>query len=121
MQLNVLGGHLDACCMNPKTGFYRDGFCHSGKDDLGIHTVCVEITDEFLSYSKAVGNDLSTAVPAYDFPGLKQGDRWCLCAERWLQAFRDGMAPKLVLSATNVKTLDLIPLEVLMAFALDLE
>jgi uncharacterized protein (DUF2237 family) len=121
VQLNVLGGHLDACCMNPKTGFYRDGFCNTGKDDLGIHTVCVEVTDEFLAYSKAVGNDLSTAMPVYDFPGLNEGDRWCLCAERWLQAFRDGAAPKVVLSSTNAKTLDLIPLEVLMAFALDLE
>lgn len=121
MQLNVLGGHLEACCMNPKTGFYRDGFCHTGFDDLGLHTVCVEVNEEFLAYSKQVGNDLSTPMLQYDFPGLKPGDRWCLCAERWLQAYQHKMAPPVILSATNSKTLDYIPLEVLMAYAMDLE
>ncbi len=121
MQLNVLGGLLGACCMDPQTGFYRDGFCHTGPDDLGVHTVCVKVNDVFLAYSKSVGNDLSTAFPMYNFPGLQDGDRWCLCAERWLQAFKAGVAPPVVLSSTNVKTLDLIPLEVLMGYALDLE
>ena len=121
MQLNVLGGHLDPCCMNPMTGFYRDGLCNTGIDDQGIHTVCVEVNDAFLAYSKKVGNDLSTPYPHYDFPGLKAGNRWCLCAERWLQAYKDKIAPPVVLSSTNMKTLEYIPLEVLMAFALDLE
>jgi len=121
VQLNVLGGHLDACCMQPKTGFYRDGYCNTGIDDHGVHTVCVEVNESFLTYSKKVGNDLSTPFPVYNFPGLKPGDRWCLCAERWLQAYKDNTAPPVILSATNAKTLEFIPLEVLMAFANDLE
>jgi uncharacterized protein (DUF2237 family) len=121
VQLNVLGGHLQACCTKPMTGFYRDGFCNTGREDLGVHTVCVEVDDAFLAYSKSVGNDLSTPFEAYNFPGLKSGDCWCLCAERWLQAFKDGMAPKVILSSSNIRSLDFIPLEVLMEYALDLE
>jgi uncharacterized protein len=116
---NVLGGRLELCCTSPMTGFYRTGRCETGPDDLGVHSVCVEVTAEFLAYSKAVGNDLSTPQMGFGFPGLVPGDRWCLCAARWKQAFDDGMAPPLVLSATHEATLEIASLDELMELAVD--
>lgn len=108
---NVRGGELKSCCTDPMTGFYRDGFCRTGPDDHGRHTVCIVATDEFLAYSKSVGNDLSTPMPQYDFPGVKDGDKWCLCVTRWQQAFEDGMAPLVDLEATHESALDVVKLE----------
>jgi uncharacterized protein len=122
---NVLGTTLCSCCTNVGgnsgigTGYYRNGYCATGQDDVGRHTVCVLVTDEFLAFSKAVGNDLSTKMPQYLFPGLKDGDIWCLCAERWVQAFQAGMAPKLFLQATHEKTLDYVSFDVLRQYAID--
>lgn len=119
-QRNVLGGPLGACSERPVTGFYRDGCCNTGPDDLGLHTVCVVLTDEFLSFSKARGNDLSTPRPEFGFPGLKAGDRWCLCAARWREALHANAAPRVVLNATNEATLEVVSLDQLKAFAVDL-
>ncbi len=110
-QKNVLGGSLEPCCYEPKTGYYRDGVCNTDSTDMGSHTVCAVVTDEFLSYSKAMGNDLSTPRPEFNFPGLKAGDKWCLCAPRWLEAYIDGMAPYVVLESCNEKCLKYIRLE----------
>ena len=112
-QRNVLGTPLALCSESPRTGFYRTGCCHTGPDDRGLHTVCVLLTAEFLAYTKSVGNDLSTPRPEYGFPGLLPGQRWCLCAARFLQAAMAGCGPDVVLAATNEKTLDVVPLEVL--------
>ena len=114
---NVLGTELQLCNCNPMTGWYRDGSCKTGPTDLGMHTVCAVITESFLRYSKAQGNDLSTPMPQYNFPGLKAGDHWCLCAPRWLEAYADGMAPLINLEATEESTLKIISLEILMQFA----
>jgi uncharacterized protein (DUF2237 family) len=119
-QYNVFGEAIDPCCFDPVTGFYRDGHCHTGPQDLGTHTVCAKMTDEFLRFSKAAGNDLSTPRPEFGFPGLKAGDRWCLCALRWLEAFKGDAAPRVYLRATNEKTLEMIPLSTLKPYALDL-
>ncbi len=108
---NVLGGELKSCCMKPLTGFYRDGFCRTGADDRGSHTVCIRATDEFLKFSKSRGNDLSTPRPEYEFPGLKDGDKWCLVAMRWQEAFEAGFAPEVVLEATNEAALQFVKLE----------
>ncbi|TVR13452.1 MAG: DUF2237 domain-containing protein [Phormidium sp. GEM2.Bin31] len=116
---NVLGQRLDLCCSSPRTGFYRDGFCNTGPQDFGSHTVCAQVTEEFLAYTKQLGNDLSTPVPAYQFPGLKPGDRWCLCASRWQEAISAGVAPPIVLAATHESVLETIPLEILQEYALD--
>jgi len=116
---NVLGGELEPCSRNPVTGFFRNGCCETGPDDLGLHTVCAVMTAEFLAYSKSVGNDLSTPQPAYHFPGLKPGDRWCLCAPRWKEALDDGQAPPLVLESTHEETLAIVPLGVLRDYAAD--
>src|SRR6476620_9821232 len=116
---NVLGGALDACGTDPMTGFYRDGNCSCGDDDVGLHAVCAVVTGEFLEHQRSVGNDLSTPVPAYAFPGLTPGDRWCVVAARWLQAYRDGVAPPVVLAATNERALEVIPLSVLREYAVD--
>lgn len=116
---NVLGGELEECGTDPVTGFYRDGCCSTGPDDLGSHTVCAVVTAEFLEHQRSVGNDLSTPVPAYRFPGLVPGDRWCVVAVRWLQAYRDGVAAPVVLAATHERALDVIPLEVLQQHAVD--
>jgi len=121
---NVLGTDLSCCCSNVGgsgigTGYYRNGYCATGEQDVGRHTVCVRVTDDFLSYSRSVGNDLSTPMPQYSFPGLNDGDIWCLCAQRWAQAYNAGHAPKLFLQATHEKTLDNIPLDVLKIFAID--
>lgn len=102
---NVLGTELQCCCLKPLTGFYRDGHCKTGVDDVGRHTVCVLATAEFLEFSKSVGNDLSTPRPEFDFPGVKPGDKWCLCALRWKQAFDAGFAPNVILEATHEATL----------------
>lgn len=120
VQRNVLGGPLGTCSERPLTGFFRDGCCNTSDEDLGRHTVCVVLTAEFLEFSKAAGNDLSTPRPEFDFPGLQPGDRWCLCAARWRQAWEAGAAPRVVLNATNEATLDLVPLEALKACAVDL-
>lgn len=115
---NVLGGALAACSYEPRTGFYRDGCCNVGPDDAGVHAVCAEMTAEFLSFSAARGNDLSTPAPRFGFPGLAPGDRWCLCLERWIEAYRAGVAPRVVLAATHEVVLQRVPLEVLRRFAL---
>jgi uncharacterized protein (DUF2237 family) len=120
VQLNVFDEPLVSCSERPLTGFYRDGCCNTGPEDIGSHTVCVVVTDDFLAFSKFVGNDLSTPFPAYNFPGLKHGDRWCLCAARWLQAYQAGSAPKVVLRATNKRALEIVSLEDLKRFAIDL-
>ncbi len=117
IRTNVLGGKLLPCCFSPMTGFYRDGYCRTGPGDYGLHTVCVEVTREFLDYSRRVGNDLSTPIPEYQFPGLEPGDRWCLCVTRWKQALDDGMAPSVVLSGSNISALEFVSLEDLQAHA----
>ncbi len=114
---NVLGGSLLACSYAPLTGFYRTGCCETGPDDRGLHLVCTRVTREFLDYSRRVGNDLSTPHPEYRFAGLKPGDRWCLCALRWLEALDAGMAPPVVLEATHEAVLELVELDVLRAHA----
>ena len=119
-QKNVFGDELKSCSHQPMTGFYRDGACNTEERDLGSHTVCVQVTEVFLSYSISKGNDLSTPMPEFDFPGLTPGDRWCMCAKRWLEAYEDGVAPKVILLATNEKVLDIIPLDILKTEALDL-
>ncbi len=118
--INVLGETLKPCSSNPVTGFYRDGCCNTGPDDTGNHTVCVEITAEFLDFSKMRGNDLSTPRPEFGFPGLIPGDRWCLCAERWAEADAYEAAPHVILQSTHINTLEIIPLAVLRAKALDM-
>ncbi len=110
---NVLGGWLAPCSTDPMTGFYRDGCCRTGSDDRGRHVVCVEVTAEFLQFSRQRGNDLITPVPAFNFPGLKPGDSWCLCALRWLEAYKAGVAPNVHLEATHEAALKSIPLEYL--------
>ena len=116
---NVLGGELQSCCTDPMTGFYRDGYCKTGPDDTGRHTICIVATDEFLAYSKSAGNDLSTPMPQYAFPGLKDGDKWCLVAARWQQALEAGMAPNVVLAATHESALQFADLEDLKQYAVD--
>ena len=125
-QLNVFGEKIISCgCHESQqnkanslklTGYYRDGYCNTGSDDLGLHTVCALMTSEFLDYSKSVGNDLSTPIPKFNFSGLKQGDHWCLCAERWKQAYLDNKAPKIILKSTNIVTLSVIDIEILKRF-----
>lgn len=114
---NVLGGELISCSLDPVTGFFRNGCCETGPQDTGIHTVCAVMTADFLEYSKAMGNDLSTPAPDYAFPGLKPGDRWCLCAPRWKEALDAGAAPHLVLEATHEETLAIVPLGILKDYA----
>ncbi|KIT14458.1 DUF2237 family protein [Jannaschia aquimarina] len=116
---NVLGGKLSPCSTDPVTGFFRDGCCNTGPMDTGSHTVCAVMTAEFLAHSKYLGNDLSTPRPEFRFPGLKPGDRWCLCAARFLQAHEEGVAPQLLLGATHERALDIVPLEVLRAYAME--
>ncbi|MCV2872778.1 DUF2237 domain-containing protein [Defluviimonas sp. WL0050] len=115
--VNVMGGRLEPCSTNPMTGFFRDGHCNTCAEDQGSHTVCVEMTAEFLAWSKYVGNDLSTPRPEFRFPGLKPGDRWCLCASRFLQAHDEGCAPKVHLSATHRRATEIVPQPVLMETA----
>ncbi|MEW6689244.1 MAG: DUF2237 domain-containing protein [Pseudomonadota bacterium] len=118
--LNVFGEPLAPCGLDPVTGFYRDGCCNTGYEDVGIHVVCARMTREFLAFSKKRGNDLSTPVPEAGFPGLKPGDRWCLCAGRWKEALDAGVAPPVVLAATHEEALAIVPLEALKRHAIDL-
>ncbi|MBW4614954.1 MAG: DUF2237 domain-containing protein [Desmonostoc vinosum HA7617-LM4] len=108
---NVLGTDLEVCCTSPMTGYYRDGFCNTGGQDFGVHVICAQVTTEFLEFTKSRGNDLSTPVPDYNFPGLKPGDRWCLCASRWQEAFEASAAPPVVLTATHARALEVCSLQ----------
>lgn len=117
---NVLGEELEPCSLDPLTGFYRDGCCDTGPEDRGSHTVCAEVTEDFLAYSRSRGNDLSTPRPEFGFAGLADGDRWCLCAPRWQEALVAGMAPRVILRATHLGALEHCALGDLKAFALDL-
>lgn len=116
---NVMGTPLKPCCMDPMTGFYRDGYCRTGPGDHGVHVVCAEMTEEFLEFSKARGNDLSTPRPEYDFPGLSAGDLWCLCVERWREALDAGSAPRVFLESTHASALEFVSLEDLLEHAAD--
>jgi uncharacterized protein (DUF2237 family) len=118
-QRNVLGGVLEPCGTDPVTGFYRDGCCTTGPEDAGSHTICAVVTEEFLEHQRRIGNDLSSPMPAYGFPGLVPGDRWCVTAVNWARAARDGRAAPVVLAATNAAVLELVPLEVLTSYAVD--
>jgi uncharacterized protein len=118
--VNVFGEALESCSDRPMTGFFRDGCCNTSEQDVGSHTVCVEVTQAFLEFSRFRGNDLSTARPEFGFPGLQPGDRWCLCAARWLEAQQNGMAPRVVLRSTHERALDIVPLSLLKEFAVDL-
>ncbi|OSZ66129.1 DUF2237 family protein [Hydrogenophaga sp. IBVHS2] len=115
--LNVMGEPLQACSFDPVTGFYRDGCCHTGPDDVGTHVVCARVTADFLAFSQAVGNDLSTPRPEWRFPGLRPGDRWCLCVRRWKEALTAGVAPPVILEATHASTLQFVDLETLQRHA----
>lgn len=118
-QRNVLGGELVPCSFDPLTGYYRTGCCESRGDDPGMHVVCAVMTDEFLAFSKSRGNDLSTPMPQYGFPGLRDGDQWCLCASRWQEAFEAGRAPRVVLAGTHLSALEFCDLDALVAHAVD--
>ena len=118
--INVLGEELQICGENPVTGFLRDGKCNTCKEDVGSHTVCIKVTQEFLEYSRFAGNDLSTPHPEFGFKGLKPGDNWCLCALRWLEANQNDRAPKIYIARTHIRALEVIPLELLKRFAVDL-
>ena len=117
---NVLGEPLEICGEDPMTGYFRDGSCRTDKNDYGSHTVCAFVTEEFLEFSKIRGNDLKTPRPELNFVGLKEGDSWCLCADRWLEAYQNGAAPKIKLRSTNIKALEVISLEILKANAVDI-
>ena len=114
MESNVLGTELEACCFEPKTGFYRDGFCKTGTEDIGTHVVCAIMTDEFLRFSRSRGNDLINPIPNYQFPGLKAGDKWCLCVSRWKEAYLEGVAPPVILEATHEKALKYVSFDMLL-------
>lgn len=116
---NVLGTTLELCCSSPMTGFYRDGMCNTGAGDFGAHVVCAQMTDEFLEFTKSKGNDLSTPMPAFNFPGLKPGDRWCLCASRWKEALDAGVAPPVILEATHASALEYVSMAELKDYAID--
>lgn len=118
-QRNALGEELQVCSLDPLTGFYRDGFTTTGPEDLGSHTVCAVVTEEFLQHQKAIGNDLSTPMPQYGFPGLKPGERWAVCAGRWLESYEAGLASPVMLAATNEAALDIVPRDALMEYAAD--
>lgn len=118
-ELNVLGGELEPCGTDPVTGFYRDGCCSTGPEDLGSHTICSVVTREFLDHQRSIGNDLTTPMPEYRFPGLVPGDRWCVTAVNWARAYNDGVAAPVVLASTNVAVLDFVPLAALQEHAVD--
>ena len=117
VEKNIFGEPLEICCTNPMTGYFRDGLCRTVSQDTGTHTVCAVMTDEFLKFSASMGNDLITPMPYYQFPGLKAGDKWCLCVSRWIQAHKAGKAPMLILEATHEKTLDYTELNTLVKYA----
>ena len=117
--INVFGKELEMCCEDPETGFFRNGMCDTCREDQGVHTVCILATEEFLKFSKSVGNDLSTPHPEFEFPGLKPGDRWCLCALRWQEAYEQGKAPPVFLESTHEKTLELIDFNLLQQYAVN--
>lgn len=114
---NVIGTDLILCCTSPMTGYYRDGYCRTGGQDYGLHVVCAQVTAEFLEFTKLQGNDLSTPVPQFNFPGLKPGDRWCLCATRWQEAKEAGVAPPVILEATHARALEVVSLDELKQYA----
>lgn len=118
--INILGEALEICGENPKTGFFRDGKCNTCEQDIGSHTVCIQATKEFLEYSRFAGNDLSTPAPEYGFDGLKSGDSWCLCALRWLEAYNNNRAPKVFVRRTHIKALEVVPIDLLKEYAIDL-
>ena len=117
--INVYGKKLKTCCKQPLTGFYRNGKCDTCKEDIGIHTVCILITEDFLSFSKSVGNDLSTPIPQFQFQGLKPGDKWCLCASRWKEAYINGQAPPVFLDSTHQNTLKIIDINLLQKYCVN--
>ena len=117
MEKNIFGEELQICCTSPMTGYFRDGLCRTITEDTGTHTVCAIMTTDFLIFSASRGNDLSTPIPMYQFPGLKEGDKWCLCVSRWIEAEKSGKAPKLILEATHEKTLEYTSLEILVKHA----
>lgn len=118
---NVLGGELEDCCTDPMTGYFRDGCCRTGPGDMGLHILCAEMTEEFLEFSQMIGNDLSTPMPEFNFPGLKPGDRWCVCVQRWVEAKDAGVAPPVFLAGTHISTLEFVDLDDLKSYALDLD
>ncbi|MCX2783599.1 DUF2237 domain-containing protein [Microbulbifer thermotolerans] len=118
--VNVFGDPLLPCGLDPVTGFFRDGCCNTCEEDLGSHTVCVEVTEAFLAFSRARGNDLSTPLEEFGFPGLNPGDRWCLCAARWLEAQKHNMAPRVYLLSTHIRALEIVPMTLLRRYAIDL-
>lgn len=118
-QKNVLGGDLESCSLDPLTGWFRDGSCETSAEDIGSHTICAVVTAEFLAHQMSIGNDLTTPMPMYEFPGLKPGDRWCVTAHNWLTAHRDGVAAPVVLASTNEMATEVVPLDVLKEFAVD--
>jgi uncharacterized protein len=118
-ELNVLGSELQECGTDPLTGFYRDGTCQTGSQDVGLHTICAVVTSDFLEHQRQIGNDLSTPMPQFMFPGLSPGDRWCVTARNWLSAHSDGVAAPVVLASTHIRTLEVVPLDVLRAYAVD--
>ena len=119
LSINVYGKELETCCGNPKTGFFRNGMCDTCKEDIGIHTVCILATEDFLVFSEAVGNDLSTPRPEFNFPGVKPGNRWCLCAMRWKEAYEQGKAPPVFLESTHEATLKLVDFNILQQYAVN--
>ena len=121
MEKNIFGEPLEICCTSPRTGYFRDGLCRTVSQDTGTHTVCAVMTDEFLKFSASMDNDLITPMPYYQFPGLKAGDKWCLCVSRWIQAYKAGKAPMLILEATHEKTIDYTELNTLVKYAFKYE
>ena len=117
--INVFGKELEICCEDPETGFFRNGMCDTCREDQGVHTVCILATEDFLIFSKSVGNDLSTPHPEFEFPGLKPGDRWCLCARRWQEAYEQGKAPPVYLESTHEKTLKIVDFNILQGYAVN--
>ena len=117
MEKNIFGEPLQSCCIKPMTGYFRDGLCRTISDDTGTHTVCAIMTKDFLEFSALKGNDLITPMPYYQFPGLKEGDKWCLCVSRWIEAEKEGKAPKLILEATHEKTLEYTSIDTLIKYA----
>ena len=119
LSINVYGKELETCCDNPKTGFFRNGMCDTCSEDRGVHTVCILATEEFLDFSKSVGNDLSTPHPEFNFPGVKPGNRWCLCAQRWQEAYEQGKAPPVFLESTHEETLKIVDFNILQGYAVN--